>query len=132
MTKLKAGGETVGCRLWCDAYELRQTDRHVLAAYSGGPLDGFAAVVECPIGQGRVILLGTQPEDAWLKTLISRVAPRTGIVSGPGVVIAERVNMEGQPAGAIIVNTRRDTATYRKDSQKKILKGYAVEIVKDL
>ncbi len=132
VTKLKAAGETVGCRLWCDAYELRQTDRRVLAAYSGGPLDGFAAVVECPIGKGRVILLGTQPEDAWLKTLISHVAPRTGIVSSPGVVVAERINMEGKPAGAIIVNTRRDTATYRKDSQAKILKGYAVEIVKDL
>jgi beta-galactosidase len=130
VTKLKAGGETVGCRLWCDAYEPRQTDRRVLASYSGGPLDGFAAVVECPIGKGRVILLGTQPDDAWLKALIARLAPRTRFVADPGVVVEERVNMEGKPVGAVIVNTRRDAATYRYDSVAKTLKGYAVEIVK--
>jgi beta-galactosidase len=130
VTKLKADGEIVGCRLWCDAFELRQMDRRVLASYSGGPLDGFAAVVECPIGKGRVILLGTQPDDAWLKALIRRLAPQTGIVADPGVVVAERVNGEGKPAGAIIVNTRKDAATYRNDSKAKILKGYGVEIVK--
>jgi len=132
VTKLKAESETIGCRLWCDAYELRQADRRVLAAYAGGPLDGLAAVVECPIGKGRVILLGTQPDDAWLKKLIGRFAPRAGLEADSGVVVAARVTAEGKPAGAIIVNTRRDTATYRNDSEAKILKGYAVEIVKGL
>jgi len=133
VTKLKAEGETTGCRLWCDAYELRQTDRRVLAAYSGGPLDGLAAVVECPIGKGRVILLGTQPDDAWLKKLIGRLAPRAGIESDSGVVVAERVTAEGKPAGAVIVNTRRESATYQYGkSGLKTLAGYAVEIVNGL
>jgi len=133
VTKLKAEGETTGCRLWCDAYELRQTDRGVLAAYAGGPLDGLAAVVECPVGKGRVILLGTQPDDAWLKKLIGRLAPRPGIESDPGVVVAERVTAEGKPAGAIIINTRRESATYRNgESGSKTLAGYAVKIVKGL
>lgn len=133
VTKLKAAGETVGCRLWCDAYELRQTDRRVLASYSGGPLDGFAAVVECPIGKGRVILLGTQPDDGWLTKLIKSLTPRAGIEAGPGIVVAERVTADGKPAGAIIVNTQREPATYRTGtSATKTLAGYAVEIlVKD-
>ena len=127
VTKLKAEGEPIGCRWWCDAYELRQTDRRVLAAYAGGPLDGLAAVVECPIGKGRVILLGTQPDDAWLRKLIGRLAP--GAKSDPGVMVTERVTADGKPAGAIIVNTRRDAASYRTDSEANILAGYAVEFV---
>lgn len=130
VTKLKADGETLGCRLWCDAYELRQTDRRVLAAYSGGPVDGFAAVVECPIGKGRVMLLGTQPEDVWLKKLINGLAPKTGLKADPGVVVAERVSADGKPAGAIIVNTRAESATYwNAASEAQTLAGYAVEIV---
>jgi beta-galactosidase len=129
VTKLKAAGETVPCRLWCDAYELLQTDRRVLAAYSGGPLDGFAAVVECPINKGRVILLGTQPDDAWLKKLIKSLTPRVGIEADPGVVVAERVTADGKPAGTIIVNTQQEPATYRTGaSVTKTLAGYAVEI----
>jgi beta-galactosidase GanA len=128
VTKLRAEGETVGCRLWCDAYELRKPDRRVLAAYAGGPLDGFAAVVECSIGKGRVILLGTQPDDTWLKKLIGRLTPRAK--SDPGIVFAERVAVDGKPAGAIIVNTTRDPAIYRRDTEEKTLKGYAVEFVK--
>jgi beta-galactosidase GanA len=133
VTKLKAAGETVSCRLWCDAYELRQTDRRVLAAYSGGPLDGFAAVVECPIGKGRVILLGTQPDDGWLKKLIKGLSPQAGLVADPGVVVAERVTADGKSAGSILVNTQREPATYRNGaSAPKTLAGYAVEIlVKD-
>ena len=132
VTKLKADGETIGCRLWCDAYELRQADRRVLAAYAGGPLDGLAAVVECPIGKGRVILLGTQPDDAWLKKWIGRMVPHSGIEASPGVVVAERVTADGKPAGAIIINTRRDPAKYRNAATEKTLKGYGVEIVTGL
>lgn len=130
VTKLKATGETVSCRLWCDAYELRQPDRHVLASYTGGPLDGFAAVVECPIGKGRVILLGTQPDDAWLKKLVKSLAPRAGLEADPGVVVAERVTADNKPAGVIIVNTRAAPATYRNAaSETKTLAGYAVELL---
>ncbi len=133
VTKLKADGETIGCRWWCDAYEMRQTDRRVLAAYAGGPLDGLAAVVECPIGKGRVILLGTQPDDAWLGKLIGRLVPQSGIEASPGVVVAERVTADGKPAGVIMINTRRDSASYRNAvSGPKTLAGYAVEIVKGL
>ena len=133
VTKLKAEGETIGCRLWCDAYELRQSDRRVLAAYAGGPLDGLAAVVECPIGKGRVILLGTQPDDAWLQKLIGRLAPRVGTEASAGVVVAERVTADGKPAGTILINTKRGSATYRNATgATKTLAGYAVEIVKGL
>ena len=83
-----------------------------------------------PSARGRVILLGTQPDDAWLKALIGRLVPPADIVSDPGVVVAERVTAEGKPAGAIIVNTTRDAASYRSNSAARILKGFAVEFVK--
>jgi beta-galactosidase GanA len=130
VTRLKADGEAVGCRLWCDAYEVQRTNLCVLASYAGGSLDGFAAVVECPVGKGRVILLGTQPDDGWVKKLIGRFVPQRAFQSDPGVVVAERVTADGKPAGAIIVNTRREPATYRNAvSATKTLAGYAVEIL---
>lgn len=129
-TKLNAAGKAIGCRLWCDAYELVQKDRRVLAAYSGGPLDGFAAVVECPIGKGRVLLLGTQPDDAWLKELVKGLVPSAGLESEPGVVVTERVAPDGKPSGYIIINTTPDSATYRNATMEtKTLAGFAVEIL---
>jgi beta-galactosidase GanA len=130
VTKLKDAQETVACRLWCDAYELRQSNRRVIASYAGGPLNGFAAVVECPIGKGRVILLGTQPDDAWLTKLVKRLAPQSTWEATPGVVITERVTADNKPAGAIVVNTQAEPATYRnKGSEAKTLAGYGVEFV---
>ena len=131
VTKLHVDGDTIACRLWCDAYELTQNDRRVLATYSGGPLDGFAAVVECPLGKGRVIVLGTQPDDGWMKKLIGRFVPQSGFEAPSGVVVAERVTADGKPAGAIIINTKGEAATYRNASGAKSLKGYAVDIVKE-
>jgi beta-galactosidase GanA len=130
VTNLKAGDEKIACRLWCDAYELRQPNRRALASYSSGPLAGFAAVVECPIGKGRVILLGTQPDDAWLTKLVKSLAPQSTWEATPGVVITERVTADNKPAGAIVVNTQAEPATYSaKGGAVKTLAGYGVEIL---
>lgn len=130
VTVCKADGTLIGCRLWCDAYELTQPDRRVLAAYSGGLLDGLAAVVECPIGRGRVVLLGTHPDDAWLQALIVRLVPPAVVKAAPGVMVVERETLSGAPAGAILINTRREPAAYRMAaSASGTLAGYGVEIV---
>jgi len=129
VTNLEADGKIKGCRLWCDAYELRKTDCRVLAAYAGGPLDGFAAVVECPISNGRVVLIGTQPDDSWLEELIGHLVP--GAKSDPGVMVCERLTADGRPSGAIIVNTRREPAAYGDSpSARSMLEGYGVAIVR--
>jgi beta-galactosidase len=130
VTNLKAGNEKVACRQWCDAYELRQPNRRALASYSSGPLAGFAAVVECPIGKGRVILLGTQPDDAWLSKLVKGLVPKSEWDATPGIVVAERVTPDNKPAGAIIINTQAEPATYRTNrAEPKSLAGYGVEIL---
>ena len=101
----------------------------MLAAYAGGPLDGFAAVVECPISNGRVVLIGTQPDDSWLEELIGHLVP--GAKSDPGVMVCERLTADGRPSGAIIVNTRREPAAYGDSpSARSMLEGYGVAIVR--
>jgi beta-galactosidase len=102
--RLAADSGTFESRWWCDAYQPRGS-QEVWARYSGGALDGFPAVVESRIGKGRVILLGTLPEDAWLKPLLRRIVGPAPLEASPGVVVVERVNRKGEPAGWIAVNT---------------------------
>ena len=128
VTKLAAENEISDCHWLCDAYEplAKQT---VLAKYAGGPLDGFAAVVQSPIGKGRVILLGTQPDDAWLKKLIARVAPASSSEADDGVMVVQRVDAKGQAAGAIVINTHPTAAQFRQTGAAwQQLAGYGVLI----
>ena len=76
-----------------------------------------------------MILLGTQPDDTWLKALIGRLAPRAEIQADTGIVVVERVTTKGKPAGAIIINTGHKAGSYRTPSSvTKTMAGYAVEI----
>ncbi|MEI6337319.1 MAG: beta-galactosidase [Verrucomicrobiota bacterium] len=129
VTRLATEKETVSCQWWCDAYETSATQR-VLARYSGGPLDGYAAIVECPIGQGRVILLGTQPEDRWLRDFLKNLAPETQASADAGVIIAPRVTSEGKPAGCVVVNTHATAAQFQtaRGAPEKI-EGFGVKIL---
>lgn len=131
VTRLATEKETVACHWWCDAYETDAT-RRILAKYSGGPLDGFAAIVECHIGKGRVILLGTQPEERWLCDFIKSLAPETQTSADAGVVIAKRVTTAGKPAGCIIVNTRAAAAQFQlPGGRSEKIAGFEVKIVTD-
>ena len=128
VTKMVAGNETCECRWLCDAYE-PLASQTVLAKYAGGPLDGFAAVMACPIGKGQVILLGTQPDDAWLKNLIARVAPANGSEADAGVMVVQRVDAKGRAMGSIVINTRPTPAQFRRTGEpSRRLEGYEVRI----
>ena len=129
VTRLATEKETVNCYWWCDAYETGTTQR-VVAKYAGGPLEGFAAIVECRIGKGRVILLGTQPEDAWLRGFLKSLVPETSVTADAGVVIAPRVTTDGKPAGCIIVNTRAGAAQFQlSGAAPEKINGFGVKIV---
>jgi beta-galactosidase GanA len=129
VTRLATGNETVNCQWWCDAYETKAKQR-VLAKYSGGPLDGYAAIVECRIGKGRVILLGTQPEDAWLRGFLKSLAPETPLTADAGVVITPRVTNDGKQAGCIIVNTRATAGQFKlSGAAPENIEGFGVKIV---
>ena len=127
--RLATENGTVNCQWWCDAYETGAAQR-VLANYSGGALDGYAAIVECRIGKGRVILLGTQPEDAWLRRFLKKLAPENPVTADAGVVIAPRVTTDGKPAGCIIVNTRAGAAKFQlSGTAPEKMGGFGVKIV---
>jgi len=112
VTRLSSDRGSSGCRWWCDAYQ-PDSPQKVLATYSCGPLDGMAAVVECPIGTGRVILLGTQPDESWLRAFLRGLVPSGGVEATPGVVAAQRVDAGGRPAGFIVINTKDSTTHFR-------------------
>jgi beta-galactosidase len=127
-TKLAVGGESIGCHWWCDAYE-PLAGQTVLAKYSGGPLDGFAAIVECHIDKGRVILLGTQPDTAWLAKWIQQIMPAPAVPAAKGIIVVERVSNNGKPAGVIAINTMREAAELKLAGiQSQMVDGYAVTI----
>jgi len=131
VTRLATGNETVTCQWWCDAYETKAAQR-ILAKYAGGPLDGYAAIVECPIGKGRVILLGTQPEDAWLRGFLKSLSPENPLKADEGVVITPRVTSDGKPAGCIIVNTRAKAAQFQlPGAAPEKIDGFGVMIFAD-
>lgn len=127
-TKFTADGTSVPCNLWCDAYQAL-SNQTVLGRYDGGPLNGLAAVVECPIGKGRVILLGTLPDPDWLATLAKRVSPPAEMTSDAGVMVVSRVDAAGKDAGLIAINTRNAAAGFRApDGKRHELPPFGVEI----
>jgi hypothetical protein len=86
--------------------------------------------VECRIGKGRVILLGTQPEDVWLRGFLKSLAPETPLTADAGVVITPRVTNDGKPAGCIIVNTRATAGQFKlSGAAPENIEGFGVKIV---
>ena len=126
--RFAAGKNTLDCKWWCDAYQPR-TDRKALARYAGGPLDGLAAVVECPVGHGRVILVGTQPPELWWRMLVHDLAGPDRYAATPGVVVCPRVDSAGRPAGVIAVNATAATGSFLLDGKKHELASYDVLLV---
>lgn len=125
-TLVTDGGESLACRLWCDAYEVAD-DGGVEARYAGGPLDGLAAVVERSLGQGRVLLLGTLPDESWLRPRLRRLAPAAD--ADPGVLVVERVQPDGRSAGLIAVNTQPKAARFRRpDGAQLTLDGFGAAL----
>ena len=123
-----AGNDTGDCKWWCDAYE-PAADRKVLGRYAGGALDGMAAAVECRVGKGRVILLGTQPPDTWLQRLMRELAGTGRFAATAGVEVCERVDAAGDPAGVIAVNTGVTPAEFTLDGKSHLLEGYGVAVL---
>ena len=127
VTRLAANSETVNCRWWCDAFATNGAQK-VLANYSSGPLDGFAAVVECRVGKGRVILFGTQPEETWLAATLKPLLPQSAVKADEGILVVERVATDGKPAGCIAVNTRSTTGKLLlPNGLLETLESYAVK-----
>jgi hypothetical protein len=117
----------VKCSYWCDAYELRN-DHKIIARYTGGALDEMPAIVECKIGKGRVIVMGTKPDDSWLFNFIKKIMNMESYTSAAGVFVIERVDMENKPAGIIAVNTNQWKAKYAYNGKTHLLESYGVDI----
>lgn len=126
--RFAAGEVTDDCKWWCDAYQ-PGPGRKVLGRYAGGVLDGQAAAVECPIGKGRVIVLGTQPSDAWLHDLLQSLAKSARKAAPANVEVCARVDGSGKPAGVIAVNTGATPAEFILNDKPHQLPGYGVSVL---
>lgn len=128
VTRLLADRDTVECSYWCDAYEL-QNENKIIARYIGGALDGMPAIVESKIGKGRVIIMGTKPDDGWLVKYVKKIMNGKTCNADPGVFITERVDENNNPAGIIVVNTNQWKSKYIYNGETRILNGYGVDIL---
>jgi len=123
--KLAAGSDALACKWWCDAYQ-PGSGRKTLARYAGGALDGLAGVVDCPVGRGRVILVGTQPPETWWRGLFRDLIGPDAFAATPGVDVCPRVDAEGRPAGVIAVNTTAAAGSFVLSGTKRELGPYDV------
>jgi len=72
----KSGAPQSGS-VWYDAMEA--VGCTVLARYIEGPMKGGAAIIERPMGKGRIVVLGTMPEPSAFVNLVRTCAKKAGI-----------------------------------------------------
>ena len=100
--RLRTGDTVSACSAGFDAYELRGAQS--LAVYEGELLDGYTAVAAHKVGKGKVILLGTMPSNAVLRSLVGlapiaeassnvRLVARSG--AAEGIIAMETENRAG-------------------------------------
>ena len=71
VTMKLAGGESSACNLFCDSFEV-DGSHEVLAQYVSGALNGQMAAVEIELGAGRLVLLGTWPDEVPLGIVMKK------------------------------------------------------------
>jgi beta-galactosidase GanA len=97
--------------VWYDAMEA--IDAKVLARYTEGPVKGMAAIVEKPLGEGTIVVMGTMPEPATLQHLVRRYAKKCGIApaakASPNLLCVPRSGEGGR--GMVVVEHENKPAT---------------------
>jgi beta-galactosidase len=126
-------GRSTTAELWCDCFEPGPGHR-VTARYDRGPVKGMAAVLECPFGDGMVIVLGTLPDARYRTNLARKLCTSAvrGIVQAysPGVVVVPReTRAEGAAAGAVVINLAQRQGFCTVRGKRIPLKPYAVCVV---
>ncbi|MBN2308909.1 MAG: beta-galactosidase [Candidatus Hydrogenedentes bacterium] len=90
------GAESTGS-LWYDGLEPAGAAT-ALATYADGPFEGLAAATETPVGDGRIVLLGTLPGPDDLGRLLLKCADASGIApaeASANVLLVPRMGQAG-------------------------------------
>ena len=124
-----------------DAFELRGGE--ALAWYTENELDGLAAVVTRSMGKGKIVLLGTQPEESALFALIGQLANEAGVNtvasgdnnvlcvprSGPAGKGAVLVELDGKPGVCRLPYQGRNLLTGETTEHLISLPAYGVAVI---
>ena len=131
------GRESEGS-VWYDGFELRGAES--MATYTEGPFEGDAAVAVKSVGKGRIIVLGTLPQDDMLVRLLTNTGitpaakaspsilavPRSG-EAGEGMTVLEFMN---QPGTLTLDRPATDILTGEQHSGEMDIAPYAVHVLK--
>lgn len=121
-----ADGASHPCDLWADLVHLRGAEP--LAAYEHGHLSGVPAATRNAYGEGAAYYLGTRPDEAYVRTLLSRALGEAGVEppleAPPGVEVVRRrgeggsflfvLNHAGKPSEVRLPGVARDLLTGRE------------------
>ena len=107
--------ESPEASLWSEA--LSTHGGHILASYKNGMHDGKPAIIENRVGQGKVVLLGTDPGEKAYRQLVLTYAEEAGVnpLSNvvEDVVISPRTGSTGN--GFVIVNIANENKAIEID-----------------
>jgi len=123
--------ETNAARLWADAYELPDNCQP-LGAYTGGAFDALAAAFYAPIGNGGIIVLGTNPSEQALVELANFAFAKKGLTKGietsTNVLAVERVFSDNKNAGVILLELgMKEGYAVLPRPMKNVMTGEAAE-----
>ena len=99
--------------VWCDAMELRGAE--AIATWAEGPMEGLSAITSHKVGKGKIVVLGTLPEEAALVEMMKFLATDTGVwtVSGASsnLVAVPRTGKTAKGMVVVEIENRPGTLT---------------------
>ena len=121
-------------------YETEKKNK-VIGTYSDGPAEGMAAILECPVGKGKIIFMGTLPDYKYLAGFISENAPsQTGkfvknATKGLSITLralrALRADKNSDIAGLVAVDLYGKGGEFRYKNKVYSIEPYGVKIIRD-
>ncbi|MEM9325870.1 MAG: beta-galactosidase [Bacteroidota bacterium] len=119
----------VEAQLWTEA--LSAGDGKVIAQYTNGWQKGMPAIMERPIGEGKVVYLGTAPSNQAMQSILVRYAEAAGIAplaSGDKDVLVVPRQKDGE-SYQFVINLANDqrSVILNQPIRRDILSGKVVE-----
>ncbi|HUQ60854.1 beta-galactosidase [Lentzea sp.] len=124
---------------WAD--DVETTTASVVAAVSGGELEGMPVVLRNDFGEGTAWYVATRPSSGAMRALLGHVASQAGVPSSPppeGVEVVRRgdfqfvINHRSEPAEVVVDGAHTDLLSGEVVSGAAVLPRYGVKVLQAL